>query len=116
MSQTPFVRSSRNVYDRMLIIIAQVRFSQLLKLVWDALNKDFLLKSVFTLLLSVCNLFIFMATLFFRFSVLSIDISFSHIAAIKSVHLPIAIDGLWCLCLQGFCTDKKFVWHRVQQI
>ena len=118
MSQTPFVRSSRNVHNRLLVIIAQIRSSQLLKLVWDTLNKNFLLKSArsFNLLKNSSNWFIFIAALFVSLSFLSSDISISHIAAIKGVHLPIAVDRLWCLCLQGPRADEKFVWHRVEQI
>ena len=118
MSQTPFVRSPRNVHHRLLFIIAQVRFRQLLKLVWDALNKNFLLESTrsFNLLKSASKKLILIAALFFSLSFCRNDVSISHIAAIKSVYLAVAVNRLWCLCLQGSRADEKFVRHRVQQI
>ena len=101
MSQTSFVGSSRDVNDRALTDIALVMFVEFLQLVWDELNKDFLPESTSprNLFTSVFNLFIFMATLFLSVSYISSDISISHIAAIKSVHLLVAVNGLWCFCL-----------------
>ena len=116
MSQTSFVRSSQDVFDLALAVIAQIMFRELMELVRYTLDKNFLLESTrtFNLFEWVSNLFILMATLFFRLTSMSSDISISQIAAIESVHLPIAVKRLWCLCLQGSRANENFIGHSVQ--
>ena len=97
MSQALLVGSSWKVYEGTLATIAQVQLRELLKLDWGALDKNFFIKSfrLFNLLKSAIGPFIFSLRLTFLGSVTSI----SQIAAIKSVHLPIAVERLWCFGL-----------------